>query len=190
MATHTRYAIRLSHPDSPELGTWWQCQGQPKKASFEYAILYATFEIALAATKRRRFAMAVERGLKFEIVPITCEVPEGQVTKPKSDRQALAERVAAYIVANELNRPFGGDVSLYRGGKVPCYVTAFSQPRVLDGTVSIFAPNFIQVRFNTSYRALPASDSRVFTSEQAALDFLRLAFVERNFEAALAIPTR
>lgn len=112
------------------------------------------------------------------------------MTKPKSDRQALAERVAAYIVANELNRPFGGDVSLYRGGKVPCYVTAFSQPRVLDGTVSIFAPNFIQVRFNTSYRALPASDSRVFISEQAALDFLRLAFVERNFEAALAIPTR
>lgn len=76
MATHTRYAIRLSRPDSPELGTWWHCQGLPKTVSFEYAILYASPELAEAATKKWRFRQAVERGLKFEIVPITCEVPE------------------------------------------------------------------------------------------------------------------
>ena len=110
--------------------------------------------------------------------------------KPKSERQLIAERIAEFLRTNDVCSPFGGDVSLYRGGKVPCYVTAFSQPRVLDGTVSVYSPNFIQVRFNTGYRALPAGDSRIFASEQAATDFLRLAFVERKFDAALAVPTK
>jgi hypothetical protein len=104
--------------------------------------------------------------------------------KVKSARQELAERIADFINENEINSPFGGDVSLYRGGKVPCYVTAFAKPRVLDGTVSVYSPKFIQVRYQTGYRQLPASDSIVFSSEADALTFLRLAFVELKFDEA------
>jgi hypothetical protein len=67
---------------------------------------------------------------------------------------------------------------------MPCYLTAFSKPRVLDGTVAVYSPHFIQVRYQTSYRQMRASDSIVFRSEDAALTFLRLAFVELKFDEA------
>ena len=109
--------------------------------------------------------------------------------KPKSERLQIAERIAEFIVKNGINRPFGGDVSLYRGGKMPYYVTAFSLPRTLDGTVSVYSPTFIQVRFNTSFRSLPASDSRVFASERLAIEFLDKAFCQFEFDAALEVVT-
>lgn len=105
--------------------------------------------------------------------------------KPKSERQLIAERIAEYLRTSDLCTPFGGDVSLYRGGRTPCYVVAFSKPRVLDGTVSVYSRNFIQVRFQTSYRALPNAGSFVFKSEANALSFIRLAFVDMEFEKAL-----
>lgn len=111
-------------------------------------------------------------------------------TKSKSDRELIADRIAAFIVKNDLNHPFGGDVTLYRGGKMPCYLVAFSKPRVLDGTVAVYSKTFVQVRFNTSYRTLPAGDSRVFTSEVNAVKFLKLAFVEMKFDEAMEIPTK
>lgn len=117
----------------------------------------------------------------------TTEIMSGN---KKSPREAAANRIARFIVVNKLNSPFGGDVSLYRGGKMPCYLVAFSTPRVLDGTVSVYSPTFIQVRFNTSYRALPAGDSRIFTSESDAIRFLKLAFVDLKFDDAMEVPTK
>jgi len=110
--------------------------------------------------------------------------------KKTSPREMIAERIARFINVNHLNSPFGGDVTLFKGGKVPCYVVAFSKPRVLDGTVSVYGPKFVQVRFQTSYRDLPASDSRVFTSEPDAVKFLKLAFVDLKFDDAMEVPTK
>jgi hypothetical protein len=103
----------------------------------------------------------------------------------KSQRNLIADRIAHFIVVNGLNRPFGGDVSLYRGGKVPCYTVAFSLPRILDGTVSVYSATFVQVRFQTAIRLLPNAGSFVFKSEPDAINFLRLAFVENKYEEAL-----
>jgi len=110
--------------------------------------------------------------------------------KKPSPREMIANRIARFININKINSPFGGDVTLFRGGKMPHYLVAFSKPRVLDGTVSVYSPTFIQVRFNTSYRALPASDSRVFGSEANAIKFLKLAFVDLKFDDAMEVPTK
>ena len=108
----------------------------------------------------------------------------------KSDRELIADRIARFVVVNKLNSPFGGDVSLYRGGKMPCYVVAFSNPRVLDGTVSVYSKTFVHVRFQTGYRALPTSASLVFNSEPDAVRFMKLAFVDLKFDEAMEIPTK
>ena len=113
-----------------------------------------------------------------------------EIKKTPSSREMIANRIARFINVNKLNSPFGGDVSLYRGGKVPSYIVAFSIPRYLDGTVQVYSPTFILVRFNTSFRTLPASDSRVFTSEPDAIKFLKLAFVDLKADEAMAIPTK
>ena len=110
--------------------------------------------------------------------------------KPKSERNLIADRIGEFIIENSLCQVYGGDVTLYKGGGRPCYVVAFSKPRTLDGTVSVFAPNFINVRYITAIRALPHEDSVVFTSEADAINFLRLAFVEGKYEEAQAIPTK
>ena len=109
--------------------------------------------------------------------------------KPKSERHLIADRIAQFIVESDLKTPYGGDVSLSKVTRRPCYTVAFSAPRVLDGTVSVYAPKFINVHYLTGYRALPHEDSVVFTSEKDAVNFLRLAFVEGRYDEALAIPT-
>ena len=103
-----------------------------------------------------------------------------------SVRQELAERIADFVNDNNLNSPYGGDVS--RDNKF--YSILFAYPRTLDGVIHVYSPKFIQVKYQTGYRALPRVDSRVFTSEKDALDFMRLAFVEFNFDAALDIPVK
>lgn len=110
--------------------------------------------------------------------------------KPKSERNLIADRIAQFVIENQMTTPYGGDVSLSKVGGRPHYALAFSQPRHLDGTVQVFSPNFIAVRYITGIRALPHEDSRVFLSEADAINFLRMAFVEREFEVALAIPTK
>ena len=109
--------------------------------------------------------------------------------RPISERHLIADRIAQFIIENRLASPYGGDVSLSKVTKRPCYTVAFSAPRVLDGTVSVYAPKFINVHYITGYRALPHEDSVVFTSEEDAVNFLRLAFVEGKYDEALAIPT-
>jgi len=108
----------------------------------------------------------------------------------KSDRELIADRIARFININKLNSPFGGDVGLFKGGKVPCYTVAFSVPRVLDGVVNVYSKTFVQVRFNTSYRALPSRTSLVFDSEPNAIKFLKLAFVDLKFDDAMEVPTK
>lgn len=112
-----------------------------------------------------------------------------EIKKP-SPREMIANRIARFIKVNKLDNPFGGDVTLFRGGKMPCYTVAFSKPRVLDGVVSVYSPTFIQVRYQTGYRALPSNGSLVFTSEANAVKFLLLAFVELKFDEAEQVPTK
>jgi hypothetical protein len=110
--------------------------------------------------------------------------------KPMSERQSCANRIARFINANKLTNPFGGDVVLDRSGKMPCYEVSFSKPRVLNGTVSVYSTSFIMVHFETSYRALPNRARHVYASEADAINFLKLAFVDLNFDEAMEIPLK
>lgn len=103
-----------------------------------------------------------------------------------SKRSDAAQNIANFILENNLAQVYGGESS--KDGK--CYVVGFSKARYLDGTVHYYGPKFIRVAYQTQYRALPQRDSRVFTDVQNAKDFLKLAFVDLDFDAALAIPTK
>lgn len=103
-----------------------------------------------------------------------------------SERSELALEIACYVANNGLAEVYGGDVT--KNGRY--YTILFSKCRTVDGAINFYGPKFIQVKYQTAFRDLPRNDSRVFTNIKGALDFLRLAFAELDFEAALAIPTK
>jgi len=103
-----------------------------------------------------------------------------------SARQELAQRIANFILNNEMTTPYGGDV--IKSGNH--YTILFSKAAVLDGAVDVYGPKFIRIIYVTQYRAMPHRASPVFESETEALDFLNKAFVLRDFDAALAVPTK
>ena len=120
-------------------------------------------------------------------------------TNPVRDRRAvvaqilkeagagdIAERIAAYIRQIRLDNPYGGNASKHGRS----WDIGFSKPSVVDGTVRVFGPRFIQVKYKTRLRDLPPNDSRVFLSEWDAKVFLELAFVDGKYEAALALKTK
>ena len=99
---------------------------------------------------------------------------------------AIAERIAAYITQIGLDNPYGGAASKHGRS----WDIGFSKPGVVDGTVHVFGPRFIQIKYKTRIRELPSRDSRVFLGEWDAKVFLELAFVDRKYEAALALKTK
>lgn len=103
-----------------------------------------------------------------------------------SARRELAQRIADFIRDNGMTTPYGGDVSLQKN----YYNVLFSKAAVLDGAVDVWGDKFIQITYETQYRAMPHRGFPVFESEKAAIDFLNKAFVQLDFDAALAIPTK
>jgi hypothetical protein len=101
-----------------------------------------------------------------------------------SERQAIAERFAAFIRDHGLANPYGGDV----GGGGRYYTVGLAVPRYLDGEIRVYGPHFIQVLLTG---ALVGGERRsVFTSEAEAFEFLRLALVEHDLDGAEAVPTK
>ena len=102
------------------------------------------------------------------------------------DRLNIMERMVEFCGEHGLNEVYGvieNDAGQYRS-------LTFCKSNVLDGDIRIYSPNFIQIRYETAYRDLPHKDSRVFVSETDALQFLKSAFVDLNFAAALAVPVK
>lgn len=98
-----------------------------------------------------------------------------------SARTEIAQRVAELIVSNDLATPYGGEAT-----HIGRYIAVtFSKPRDLDGSVEVFGPSFILVRYQTRYGFLPHRGRHVFNSEADALGFLKAAFVDLD-EAATA----
>jgi hypothetical protein len=106
-----------------------------------------------------------------------------------SERHQLADRLAAFLIENDLCQVYGGTVDLVRQGR-PHYDTAFSRCRVLDGSISVYSPTFILVSWQSANRSMPHTGERLFTSEQHAIDFIRLAFVEHDVTGAYFVPHR
>jgi hypothetical protein len=99
---------------------------------------------------------------------------------------AIAERLGAWITQNRLDNPFGGAAS--KSGR--SWNIGFSKPGTVSGTVKVFGPRFIQVKYKTPLRDLPKQDSRVFLHERDAALFLQWAFVDRKFDEALGLKTK
>jgi len=107
-----------------------------------------------------------------------------------SSRGELAKEAFRWIEEWNLVGPIGGDYGKLTENKKTYYALGFSKPRILDGFIKIYAPKFVQVKFQTRYNALPHRASYVYNSLDEALQFIYLAFVKYEYETALAVPTR
>ena len=107
-----------------------------------------------------------------------------------SERQELAQRIANFIRDNRLTTPYGGDVVRQKNYYTVLFSDVAGGTGCLDGAVDVWGEKFIQVSYQTQYRALPREAYPVFQSEADAIDFLNKAFVTRDFDAALAVPTK
>lgn len=105
-----------------------------------------------------------------------------------SKRGLIADRIANFINENDLNRPLGGEITRGKGRGKP-YIIVFMSPANLDGCITIYGEKFIRIEWESRFQSVPNKGSAVFESEENALNFLRLAFVEFD-EAAMEIPTK
>ena len=103
-----------------------------------------------------------------------------------SERADLAERFAAFVRSAKLTNPFGGDVNRSEDKKY--YAVLFSYPRLLDGLARIYGPKFILLEMQGPM--VHGNDRFIFDSMDNALAFMRLAFVDHNWDAALEVPTK
>jgi len=107
-------------------------------------------------------------------------------TAKKLTREQIAEQFATLIRENGMSQVYGGDVSK----QSRFYQVLFSRARTLDGSVDIYGERWVLVAYQTTYRDLPHNDRRVFSDWMQAFEFVRLAFVEHRFAAALDIPAK
>jgi hypothetical protein len=113
-------------------------------------------------------------------IRVYCKNPTPEA--PMSPRAEIAQRIATFVLENDMAQVFGGDV--VKSGRY--YEIGFSLRRTLDGSVRVYGPKFIQVAYGGSY----GRDSKVFDSEANAVEFLRLAFVKFDMAAADDVPVK
>ena len=103
-----------------------------------------------------------------------------------SARSEAAQKISEKLFEYDLNEVYGINV----GFEGRCYHISFCKARILDGSVRYFGDKFVQVTWQTAIRAMPQNGNAVFTSAENALEFIRLAFVEFDADAAFAIPQK
>lgn len=111
----------------------------------------------------------------------------------KPSRQDILNEIAEFIGDNDLAQVYGCITSAVEGkykGAVICYTATFCKARILDGEVKVYNDKKIEVTYQTGIRDLPRHGKHVFDSKERAIEFLQKAFVERDTEAALAIPEK
>lgn len=101
----------------------------------------------------------------------------------------IANKISDFVRSNNMSTPYGGEPHHDTNRKGSPYVVLISQKENLDGIIFVYSDKFILINTTTSYRHLPAHDSRVFESMDNALDFLKKAFVDFSADA-LKIPTK
>lgn len=99
-------------------------------------------------------------------------------------REVVATAIADQLKTFGLDEVYGVDV----GKRGRYYAITFCTARTLDGVINYYGPKFVQVKFQCSYGI--GSGSYVYTSVENALDFIKKAFVDLDFEAADAVPTK
>ncbi len=99
-----------------------------------------------------------------------------------SQRQEIADRIAKFVQANDLAQVFGGDVTQERNaGRAGRHcLILISRRATLDGVVRVFSPGRIYI-YTKGPLGFGASS---FSSADKAIEFLRVAFVEGDRDAA------
>jgi len=91
-----------------------------------------------------------------------------------SERSEIAQRIADFIIKNNLAQIFGGEVRQSNDKKY--YSIGFSIARYVDGEVRVYGPKFILIK---SVGPLSSGD-KILTSEENAINYLKFQFVEAN----------
>lgn len=104
----------------------------------------------------------------------------------KKSRRECAQQIADWVGENGLTQPVGGDVGHSVQNGVNVHYVSFSKPRVLDGVVYLYGPEWIQVKSDGPM----AAPWRVFASPEAAIEYMDKAFVQLDMEAAMQVPDR
>ena len=99
----------------------------------------------------------------------------------------IANRLARFIVDVGQAQPYGGEVFEAKVAR-PHFTINFSSLHCLDGSVCLYGPQKIIIQYQTNIIGFPPEDNRRFTSEEDALKFLQLAFVELKFKEAFEVP--
>jgi hypothetical protein len=105
-----------------------------------------------------------------------------------SERHQACIDVAEAIKNMGLGGPTKAFVGRHFQGKYR-YVE-FGVEGCLDGQVSCYGPNYIQVSYRGTVPGMPPQDRRVFSSPETAIAFLRLAFIDGKPVDALSVPLR
>lgn len=95
-----------------------------------------------------------------------------------SPRQQVAENLAETCMFGGLNESYGVNIAkgTSNSGKDYWGVT-FAKARVLDGSIEVYSPNFIVVKWQTSFRDMAAKGRELFKSESAAKSFITANFI-------------
>lgn len=93
-----------------------------------------------------------------------------------SARSDFAAKLAAQLVDLGLNDCYGVDVGQSHVKGKP-YVITFCKARVLDAQLTVYGEKFILVKWMTAFRDMPHTGQEKFTSEAAAMQFVKDSFV-------------
>lgn len=110
------------------------------------------------------------------------------VVRVKAMQKVLAQKAKEILNGWKLNTGVGCYASKHfsEGGRF-VWKICFNKKGKLDGDIIIINECRVSVRYQTSFVKLPNRDIRIFNSMTEALDFIKLAFVDYNFEAAREI---
>ncbi len=103
-----------------------------------------------------------------------------------SERNQVANRLAAFIFESGLTNPYGGDVEQDKRSKGKPYNVAFSRPGDLDGQLSIYSPKFIRFKFLARSQG---QQSFVVESEENAIEVIK-AIAQYDWGTLKKIPRK
>ena len=95
-----------------------------------------------------------------------------------SEREAIISRFSEFISENRLDEGIGIDSGIRptASGKGKYRFITFTRPRTLDGQISVYGKTYIVIAWQGAVESLPHEGSEKFTSETAALAFMKEHF--------------
>jgi hypothetical protein len=94
-----------------------------------------------------------------------------------SIRQQVAQNLVDTCVFGGLNEVYGCNLRKNTDQHQTFWESTFCKARNLDGSIRVYSPTFIMIKWVTRYSELPHKGKEIFHSEEAAKTFLIKNFV-------------